>query len=131
MPHQSYPLTMDISCAKYVLDSVKNKTIMADKEKFAFCLWNLAGYLMKVTLGQPADDHDIRVGAKPTSISDRTHEGDAILSEIGAEFVKFSKEPQSLTDPSSTEGVDVVSILLSLMPMILQIIQALGLIKNS
>ena len=125
MSHVAYPSTFDLGCAKYVLDQIKNRTFMENKQKFAFCMWNVAGYLLKLTLGAPPDDEDIHAGAMPSSIVECTHEDKAVLSELGKEIESFMSEPQSLTDENPSEGIDFLSLLLTYLPMILQLINSI------
>lgn len=128
-----YPTTLDMHCAAFILNALKNNTIMDDKEQFASCLWNVQGYLQGLLLGAPEPPKDNTLastsetyGTVYGAIADQTAAEKITLAQLAEECNTLIEEPQSFTDPNPSEGIDLTQLMMTIIPLILQILKALG-----
>ena len=133
-----YPVTLDMHCATFILNALKNSTVMDDKQQFAACLWNVQGYLQGLLLGAPDTPDAITLSktAHPTittlpdetlpQATARTAVENTTLGQLAETCKSFIEEPQSFTDPNPSEGIDLTQLMVTIIPLILQILKALG-----
>jgi len=126
MAHTQYPNSLDLTCAQYVFQTIKDKTIVENKVKFAHCIWSLTGFLLRTVVGIPEDDsHEKTFGDTHGYAASFSHEEKAMLQAICNECSDMMANPITMEDPDPIAGFDISS-LISLIPMILQLLQALG-----
>jgi len=118
MAHTNYPESLDLECATYVFQVIRERTIVENKVKFANCIWSLTGFLLKTVVGVPVEGH-------ATAILPLQPEEESVLQQVCDECSSMMAEPISLTDPDPIAGFDIGS-LITLIPMILTLLQALG-----
>lgn len=55
MPHVDYPTMLPVECATTLFDIVRNKQTGERSQELCHCAWNLSGYALRVTVGQPVE----------------------------------------------------------------------------
>jgi hypothetical protein len=48
-----YPTDFPYESVKIVIEDIRNKTAVTDRQKFAKALWELSGYALKSVVGEP------------------------------------------------------------------------------
>ena len=116
----NYPDALDLACAQFVFQTIKDKTIVENKVKFAHCVWSLTGFLLRTVVGVPEEGTHTTMPSYSFS-----PEENAVLQQVCNECSSMMAEPISLSDPDPIAGFDISSII-SLIPMLLQLLAALG-----
>ncbi len=124
MSHTNYPDSLDLQSAQFVFQTIKEKTIVENKVKFSYSLWNLTGFLLRTVVGIP-EDHTETYADTHTAQAPFSHEEESVLQNLCNECSDMMAEPISLSDPDPIAGFDISS-LLALIPIILQLLAALG-----
>jgi hypothetical protein len=115
----NYPETLSMESVATVIEIVKNREVDARKQELALAGWNVAGFLLKTFVGEPVKE----VGCDNPDC-DCTDEEKELLAVMGAALVSMQEEG-SFSVEDEKAGWDI-SILLTLLPLLLELLQALG-----
>lgn len=118
-----YPKTVDFECVTTMLSIVKNREVMDRKQEFCKCGWNVAGYLLYISIGDvPGDYRGViyaHSGTLQDSLEDMEAELDSYLSTLGL---------PGAPNPEDEPG-DLATVLL-IVSTVINLLRALGFVKN-
>jgi hypothetical protein len=115
-----YPSTLSLEAVQSVIEIVKTRSMGERKEELAFAAWNVSGFLLKTFIGRPT----LEVGCDRPDC-DCTDEEKELLVELG-KAIDGTLDEGTFTGDDEDAGFDF-SILLTILPLILELLEALGL----
>jgi hypothetical protein len=137
MAMTEYPSSLPMDCFKTVAEILRGRELMERKAEAAHCLWNVQGYLQGILLGVgPAHTFGASYGANLEKKRDEAA-NDANLRELAQELQDLDRDLQSGESfgvSAATQPVDSQfnpAVFLTLVPAILQLLEALGVFKRA
>ena len=117
-----YPDTIDLECVTTIIDIVKNRTLQVRAQEFCKCAWNVAGYLLKISIGEPG---------VVTAAGFYGHSGELqdSFEELENCLTNYDKSEQTFSSSSEKEAGDVGTILL-VVSVLLQLLRTLGFVRK-
>jgi hypothetical protein len=128
-PMLAYPPILPLDAASLVAEIVKGRTIQARKVEFAHALWNVQGYVQKVTLGDPT----ILPGAslEDLGIDPMTFEQIMeILLDLEADLDEFESEGVMMGAGNDEEAQQEAICIITIISIVGAVLQAIQLWRN-
>jgi hypothetical protein len=116
-----YPDVVDFESVSLAIDIVKNREINERRKEFCKAGWNIAGYLLKISVGEP----EAKFGAM------YAHSGklqDA-LEDLEQELTSYEQGPMQFSAKGPEEPKDIGTVLL-IVSTIISLLRALGFTKE-
>jgi hypothetical protein len=118
---QEYPEVVDFEAVSLLIDIVKNRQITERRKEACLAGWNIAGYLLRISVGVPTDN---KVGAFYAH-SGKLQDG---LEELEDVLTTFDKK-QEFTAENAKDAEDIGTVI-TVISIILNLLRALGFTKR-
>jgi len=116
-----YPGQLSLEAVQKVIEIIKNREMDTRKVEFAHAAWNVSGFLLKTFLGGDAERFGCDGGCCNKTEMEALEYMGSVLEEMQNEG-SFGAEDEKA-------GFDI-SILLTLLPLIMELLEALGIFKK-
>lgn len=120
----AYPQMVDFECIKTLLEILKAREVVDRKQEFCKCAWNVAGYLLYISIGDvPGSSRGVvyaHTGAMQDGLED-------LEVELG-DFITTLNLPGAV-EPGDEPG-DIGTVLM-IVSVVLNLLRTLGFIKKN